>query len=97
VVATKWYTSERSLGAGEGWEYEVPSAGKSMSRSTIEAGSGKRLLGRSLPLGWTTEDYGEQQIGPEQFIWKGSDTIIFAKNVIDSSKFNYGKGKEVYP
>ncbi|KAF8164016.1 hypothetical protein BJ912DRAFT_1005132 [Pholiota molesta] len=25
VIATKWYTSGRSLGAGEGWEYSVPS------------------------------------------------------------------------
>ncbi|KAF9555565.1 hypothetical protein CPC08DRAFT_820988 [Agrocybe pediades] len=90
VVATKWYTSSRSLGAGEGWQYDVPSVGSSKKHS-IEAGSGKRLVGRTLPLGWTTENYEDQQIGPEQFIWKGNDSVIFSKNVVDSSQFTYSK------
>ncbi|KAF8881952.1 hypothetical protein CPB84DRAFT_1851423 [Gymnopilus junonius] len=93
VIATKWYTSERSLGAGEGWEYQVPSVdelrlGKSKQ---IQPGSGTRLVSRTLPLGWTSEDYGDQQIGPEQLIWHGRDSIIFSKNVIDSSTFTYSK------
>jgi len=94
VIATKWYTSERSLGAGEGWEYSVPSL-ESLRKApkTIEVGSGTRLLGRSLPAGWTSEDYGEVQIGPEQFIWNGNDGIIYSKNVVDDpSSFTYGKG-----
>ena len=94
VIATKWYTSDRSLGAGEGWEYSVPSL-ESLRETpkTIEVGSGTRLLGRSLPAGWTSEDYGEVQIGPEQFIWNGNDGIIYSKNVADDpSSFTYGKG-----
>ena len=93
VIATKWYTSSRSLGAGEGWEYEVPSVGD-LRRDVqlIQPGSGKRLVARSLPLGWTAENYGDQQIGPEQLIWKGKDSIVFSKNVVDASQFVYSKG-----
>ncbi|KAI0345072.1 hypothetical protein BDW22DRAFT_1370795 [Trametopsis cervina] len=86
VVATKWYTSSRSLGAGEGWEYDLPS-----TKETIAAGSGKRLVGRTLPTGWSAEQYGDQQIGPEQFIWRGNDSVIYAKNVADDSTFSYSK------
>ncbi|KAJ3543125.1 hypothetical protein NMY22_g3250 [Coprinellus aureogranulatus] len=93
VVATKWYTSSRSLGAGEGWEYPIPSlddlrAGK---QHKVGVQSGKRLLGRTLPPGWTAEDYGDQQIGPEQILWSGNDTLIFSKNVVDSDTFTYSK------
>jgi hypothetical protein len=95
VIATKWYTSGRSLGAGEAWEYVVPSLKDLQSRThtkQIEAGAGNRVLGRSLPLGWTAEDYGDQQIGPEQIIWNGDDRIIYSKNVRDASEFTYSKG-----
>jgi hypothetical protein len=89
VIATKWYTSSRSLGAGEGWEYFVPSEPRN-----IQPGSGKRLIGRTLPFGWNPENYGDQQIGPEQFIWRGQDSVIFAKNIVDESAgtFMYSKG-----
>jgi hypothetical protein len=58
----------------------------------IEPGSGRRLVARSLPLGWTAQNYGDQQIGPEQLLWKGNDSIIFSKNVVDASQFVYSKG-----
>lgn len=91
VIATKWYTSGRSLGAGEGWRYTVPELGSSASH--IEAGDGERVVGRTLPLGWGPERYGDQQIGPEQFIWKGNDTLIYSKNVRDTNgAFSYSKG-----
>lgn len=93
VIATKWYTSSRSLGAGEGWEYDVP---LSASLNRVTAGSGKRLVGRTLPPGWDKDQYGDQQIGPEQFIWAGKkgDGLIYAMNVIDleSGAFEYSKG-----
>lgn len=87
--------SERSLGAGEGWEYSVPSLEDLRSRKTytVESGSGTRVIGRTLPLGWSAQDYGEQQIGPEQHIWSGPDSIIFSKNVIDENYFTYSKGR----
>ncbi|KZT73997.1 hypothetical protein DAEQUDRAFT_761464 [Daedalea quercina L-15889] len=88
VIATKWYTSSRSLGAGEGWEYDVPNMGKS---TQISVGAGKRLVGRTLPLGWNPEQYGEQQIGPEQFIWRGNDTLIYSKNAAEDGSFSYSK------
>lgn len=93
VIATKWYTSDRSLGAGESWEYSVPHL-KDIQKhpNKIHAGSGTRVVGRSLPLGWTAEDYGDQQIGPEQAIWKGSDAIIYTKNIQDANAFTYSKG-----
>lgn len=91
VIATKWYTSSRSLGAGEGWEYNVPSL--EGPEGAIGIASGSRVLGRSLPLGWTVDDYERQQIGPEQFIWSGQDSIIFSKNVRDSNAFEYSKGQ----
>ncbi|TFK34840.1 hypothetical protein BDQ12DRAFT_688936 [Crucibulum laeve] len=93
IIATKWYTSSRSLGAGEGWEYPVPSLRdlRAQKSKEIEAGSGSRVLGRSLPLGRTVDDYAEQQIGPEQFLWSGNDSIIYSKNVIDESTFTYSK------
>ena len=90
VVATKWYTSSRSIGAGEAWEYDIP---KDVSANSIKAGSGRRLVGRTLPLGWSAENYGEQQVGPEQFIWKGNDTLIYSKNVRDTNgRWQYSKG-----
>jgi hypothetical protein len=90
IVSTKWYTSSRSLGAGEGWTYEVPSFDG--EEHLVAPGSGKRLIGRTLPPGWSAEQYGDQQIGPEQFIWRGNDTVIFAKNVIDNGEYTYSKG-----
>lgn len=94
VIATKWYTSQRSLGAGEGWEYPVPSLEHLRAQKTrsIEAGSGKRVISRTLPHGWTAEQYEDQQIGPEQLLWRGNDSIIFSKNVRDVSTFQYSKG-----
>lgn len=94
VIATKWYTSGRSLGAGEGWEYPAPSLEslQSTTQHTISAGDGKRVIGRTLPQGWSPEDYGNQQIGPEQFIWNGADSIIYSKNVGDEHTFTYSKG-----
>ena len=91
VVATKWYTSSRSLGAGEGWEYSVPA--DDMKEDTIKAGSGKVLVGRTLPLGWTVDDYADQQVGPEQFIWAGNDSVIYSKNTVDTNGvWEYSKG-----
>ncbi|GLB35482.1 putative amidohydrolase family protein [Lyophyllum shimeji] len=94
VIATKWYTSGRSLGAGEGWEYAVPSMEdlKSRKQRTIAAGDGKRVISRTLPPGWSADQYGDQQIGPEQFIWnRDGDSIIYSKNVRDPSTFTYSK------
>lgn len=93
IIATKWYTSERSLGAGEGWEYTVPST----HTNTVKAGSGKRVVGRTLPRGWTVSQYGDQQVGPEQFIWNGEDSIIYSMNVRDESEFLYSKSKNYHP
>ena len=95
VIATKRYTSGRSLGAGEGWEYSVPSVSalRQGLTSTIEPGSGVRRVSRELPLGWTSQEYGNQQIGPEQLIWNGDDSIIYSKDVADSSTFTYSKGE----
>lgn len=88
IIATKWYTSSRSLGAGEGWEYSLPS-----KHERITTGSGRRVVGRTLPLGWSTGMYGQQQIGPEQFIWYGNDSLIFSKNTADTNgAFMYSKG-----
>lgn len=94
VIANKWYTSSRSLGAGEGWEYDVPSVKdlEATKERKIAAGDGKRVIERTLPRGWSVEDYGNQQIGPEQFIWRGNDSVIYSKNVRDENTFEYSKG-----
>lgn len=90
VIATKWYYSSRSLGAGEGWEFPVPTV---HAQSQVEAGAGKRLVSKKLPVGWTKEDYVEQQIGHEQFIWAGDDALIYAGNVRDvGGSYSYSKG-----
>jgi hypothetical protein len=68
--------------------YDVPTS----ETKKIGAGSGKRVVGRTLPLGWSPEDYGEQQIGPEQLIWRGEDSIIYSQNVVDNGVFTYSKG-----
>ncbi|KAI0692203.1 hypothetical protein BC835DRAFT_1358056 [Cytidiella melzeri] len=90
VIATKWYTSSRSLGAGEGWEYEVSSEPK-----RVEVGAGQRVVGRTLPAGWGPERYADQQVGPEQFIWRGTDSLIYSQNVVDEGWFTYGKDVHV--
>lgn len=88
VIATKWFTSSRSLGAGEGWEYAIPN-----SLDDIGPGSGKRLISKTLPLGWGPGNYEDQQIGPEQFVWHGSDSLIYSKNVGDANgRYTYSKG-----
>lgn len=92
IIATKWYFSQRSLGAGEGWEYEVPSLHDRKQRR-VEVNSGRRLVSRVLPLGWTKADYVEQQIGHEQFSWLGNDTLVYSGNVRDiEGDFEYSKG-----
>ncbi|KAF5386656.1 hypothetical protein D9615_001957 [Tricholomella constricta] len=94
VIATKWYTSGRSLGAGEGWEYPVPSVEdlESGNKRAIVAGDGKRVVSRTLPAGWSAEQYGDQQIGPEQLIWNhNGDSVIYSKNVRDQAAFTYSK------
>nr|VWO98440.1 Cytochrome P450 monooxygenase AKT7 (EC (AK-toxin biosynthesis protein 7) [Ganoderma boninense] len=92
IVATKWFTSGRSLGAGEAWEFSIP---RHASANSIRAGSGELLVGRTLPLGWGAEDYGDQQVGPEQFIWKDNDTLIYSKNVRDTNG-GWEYSKDVY-
>lgn len=91
VIATKWYTSGRSLGAGEGWLYEVASHDKS-----VKIGDGMRVVGRNLPFGWEPEQYPDQQIGPEQFIWWGKDRVIYSKNVAEDSDGAFEYSKDVY-
>jgi hypothetical protein len=93
VIATKWFTSEgRSIGAGEAWEYKVPSVAD--AEAHIPPKSGELRIGRTLPFGWTIERYGDQQIGPEQALWRSEDTLIYAKNVVDEpgGVFTYSKG-----
>lgn len=61
----------------------------------IAVGAGIRRVGRELPPGWDlTTQYGNQQIGPEQAVWLGHDTLIYSKNVHDeaSGAFDYSKG-----
>jgi len=82
IVATKWYFSRRSLGAGEGWEYEVPTV-YGLKEHQVEVNSGRRVISKVLPLGWTKADYIEQQIGHEQFSWLSNDTLVYAGNVVD--------------
>ncbi|KAF8919205.1 hypothetical protein CPB85DRAFT_1549164 [Mucidula mucida] len=83
IIASKWYTSYITLAASEGWEYDVPALS---STSRIRPQSGRRLLGRTLPAGMTLADYGDMQIGPEQFVWRSEDTLIYSKNVRDLYK-----------
>ncbi|EIW85515.1 hypothetical protein CONPUDRAFT_98596 [Coniophora puteana RWD-64-598 SS2] len=89
IIATKRYFSERSLGAGEGWAYDLP--GAQTQNNIIPVGAGTRVVGRTLPPGWSKEDYEGQQIGAEQFIWAGEDTLIYSKNVVDDGVFTYSK------
>ena len=92
IIATKWYFSQRSLGAGEGWEYEVPTLSDTKQRQ-VEVNSGRRLISKVLPLGWTKADYVEQQIGHEQFSWLSNDTLVYSGNVKDvEGNFEYSKG-----
>ncbi|KAK0210254.1 hypothetical protein DFS33DRAFT_1378240 [Desarmillaria ectypa] len=93
IIASKWYTSKITLSASEGWEYDVPSL-SGEPQKPIKPQSGRRILGRTLPAGMTVGDYGNQQIGPEQFLWRSNDTLIYAKNVQDS--YIISEGKDVH-
>ncbi|KAL1742535.1 hypothetical protein HDZ31DRAFT_65886 [Schizophyllum fasciatum] len=96
VIATKWFTSTRSIPAGEGWEFDVPNLD---DQPSIHAKSGIKRVGRNLPAGWSQANYGEQQVGPEQFVWRGNDTLIYAKNVANTAgSFEYSNNvfKGVY-
>ncbi|KAF5373144.1 hypothetical protein D9758_001532 [Tetrapyrgos nigripes] len=83
VIASKWYTGRITIAASEGWQYTLPDLSADQIPQSISVGSGELVLGRTLPLDKTVEDYADQQIGPEQFIWFGEDSIIFAKNAAD--------------
>ena len=95
VIATIWYTGSGSLAAAEGWEYPVTSVRDLREGliSTIEPGSGIRRVSCSLPRGWTSDNYNNIKIGPEQLLRNGDDSIIYSKNVKDLSVFRYSKGK----
>ncbi|KAF7356578.1 Amidohydro-rel domain-containing protein [Mycena venus] len=87
----RWLSEPPSLGAGEGWEYVVPELREFADNKTIAVGSGARVLGRTLPRGWSGEQYEDQQIGPEQFIWHGKDSVIFSKNIVNEYEYSYSK------
>ncbi|KIJ63294.1 hypothetical protein HYDPIDRAFT_113258 [Hydnomerulius pinastri MD-312] len=90
IIATKRYFSTRSLGAGEGWEFTVPSLTDKEHR--VEVNTGRRLVSKRLPLGWSKADYVEQQIGHEQFSWLADDAIVYSRNVKDvEGTFQYSK------
>ncbi|KAF5330696.1 hypothetical protein D9619_006044 [Psilocybe cf. subviscida] len=94
VIAGKWYTPDESaMCTGEGWEYPAPSLDELHRHAvkSISTGSGKVLVGRTLPRGFTAEQYNMQKIGPEQLIWRGNDSVIFAKNDVDEWLFTYSK------
>ena len=100
MIASKWYTSARSIPAGEGWQYDVPNVSdiyqsSQTSKHAIHAGDGKRIIARSLAVGWSSEQYGDQQIGNEQFIWRDKDTVIYSKKVYQerSGIFEYSGGE----
>jgi hypothetical protein len=79
IIASKWFISTITLGAPEGWEYPLP------SKDNPNPSGGKRVLGRSPPPG---ADYGEVQVGPEQFIWWGEDRVIYSKNARVQDKYS---------
>ncbi|KAF9036525.1 hypothetical protein BDZ89DRAFT_1130161 [Hymenopellis radicata] len=83
VVVTKWFTSSRSIGAGDGWEFPIPALG---SNTPVSAGTGTRLLERTLPAGF--DDYGEEQIGPEQSLWHGDDSLQHPRQYIQLDVHN---------
>ncbi|KZV99128.1 composite domain of metallo-dependent hydrolase [Exidia glandulosa HHB12029] len=87
VAVSKWFFGTRSIAGPEAWQVPVPS-----KPTTLKPGVGKRLLSKDLPIGWSAEQYGEQQVGPEQAIWAGNNSLIYAKNVIDrNGVFQYSK------
>ncbi|EEB96158.1 hypothetical protein MPER_04753 [Moniliophthora perniciosa FA553] len=88
VIGTKWYQGRVTLGAPEGWEYPLPTS----TPQTIPVGSGKRVIGRTLPPGKTIEDYANLQIGPEQFTLNGEDGLIYVKNIVDTYTTSENKG-----
>ena len=70
------YTSTRSIGAGELWEYPVDFAGQTVQ-------PGQKLVGRiSLTA----------QVGPEEPFCSGDAAFLyFSRNVMDSTVWNYNK------
>lgn len=100
VIACKWYTSSRTIPAGEGWQYDVPDV-SNLSQSDglkrIRVGDGKRVISRNLATGWSPAQYPDQQIGSEQFIWRSTDTIIYSKKSSQelSGIFEYSNGEKI--
>ncbi|EIW77828.1 composite domain of metallo-dependent hydrolase [Coniophora puteana RWD-64-598 SS2] len=80
IIAVKRHYGKISIGAGEGWVFDVPSVTDSAPETPISAGSGARVVTKDLPPGWPKADYPEHFIGPEEIIWAGYDKVIFAKN-----------------
>lgn len=57
-LVTRWYTSTRSIGAGEIWTYPILPAGVPVPQE-----NGRRVAPRKLPTGGTPADYGSVQMG----------------------------------
>ncbi|TDL25447.1 hypothetical protein BD410DRAFT_717925 [Rickenella mellea] len=90
IVATKWYTSSRSIGAGEGWIYNLPHG---IANNEGDSNYCRRALPRPLPPYFPASAYGDVQIGPEQAIWAGNDRLVYSMNVrdTDGGVFEYSK------
>lgn len=90
VIATKYYTGQITVAAGEGWEYPVPH-----QEERVTVGAGKRVVERKLPLGWPPSMYNLNHIGPVQFLWAGEDKLIYSLNVANTDGL-YHDGYDVH-
>ena len=78
LVAVKWFTSTRSIPAGEIWLFELDPAGA--DRPVVAS---RQLVGR--PSAST-------QVGPEEPVFDADGrTVFYSLNTADSSTFNYNK------
>ncbi len=59
-------------------------------QTPVAASAGTRLLECALPPEF--DNYGKEQIGPEQALWHGNGSFIFLKNIRNSVLFKYSKG-----
>jgi hypothetical protein len=77
LIAVKWYTSERSLGGGELWIYNVTIGAAALADGYHNAGV--QIVGRA-GIGY--------QVGPEEPIVGSADSnvVFYSKNIADRAE-----------
>lgn len=88
IVGTKWYSSTRSISAGELWAWQVDASTKDGEGGDdlVGPGTGVRLVGR------TGGEASTSQVGPQEpYVSTDGKWLYYTLNTMDGQIWNYNK------